>query len=145
TEDAPPYMIETDGNDRGRTAFEDLLKAAVEGKEKARARDAALAEDAHDLALCECFAGSTQRLDNGPRPCRAIYRDHRRKLQQETQAGQPRVGRPHQEAHQPLLREKHQEGINKADMIANKQGRAAGRNVLSTEYMDAIQQMRGQP
>ncbi len=65
-------MVEANRNDRYRRSLDDLFEAAMKREQKAGARDAPLGENANDVALCQRFAGSSQRLHDGPRPGSAV-------------------------------------------------------------------------
>ena len=85
-EDTTPDMVETNRNDRRRTAFEDLGKTAIEGQEKAGTGDAAFGKNAHDLALRQGLACRPERLDDRPWSGGAIDGNHAGQPEQEAQA-----------------------------------------------------------
>src|SRR5262245_60910501 len=138
-EDASPEMVEANGHDRRRAAFDNLLEAALEWQQEAGARDAPLRKDANGVALGQCFAGVAQRRDDRPRAGGAVNRYHTQQLEDPTHERQPRVRRPDEEAHAPSLRGKYQKGVDPAHMVADEKHRAVLGDVLRAVDRDAIE------
>src|SRR5262249_55964857 len=75
TKDATPDMIQTYRDDwRGRM-LDYVLQAALEGEQKAGARDASLGKDAHDFTVGQRLAGLPQGMDDGAWSGRAVDRN----------------------------------------------------------------------
>ena len=77
--------------------------------------------------FCERLAGGAQRLDESPRPGRAVDGDDVGQAEKVAKAGHSRIRRPDHKANAPLLRRLHEKRVDVANVIAHQECRACGR------------------
>ena len=140
----PPRAAQVDRHERVVRAAHDALVAAVERADRPGARDAALREHAHHVALVERAARLPERAGDLRGRALGRHRDHAVEPQEGLEPAEALDHRRvHQEADAAARRGAEQQRVEVAAVVCEQQRGAVHRQVLDADRPDAVEALHG--